>query len=283
MMNVENTERAVDLWRAYIEAKNRITRAMGGISHIEGEFAEQLIAVYMGAEQAIAGQRGYDLLTRDGRRVQVKERGVLEATATTNLGDIHTWEFDILVVVFFDKRNGDLLLAKQFDVETAQAFANNHGNRFVITTSARFMEQGVDITEGVRACMEMAVFAGTLEQTAEEIAEAADPQDVPHAIIDIPAVDDAPAGNPGHLSMLEYKEWLATRVSQSAVNNYMCGLRRILAESNMDFATFATHIGELAPSYQRGGVNEELGRVYSGAGRAAVNCLVEFMAGRNHQ
>lgn len=279
MMNIENAERAVDLWRDYISSKNRITRAMGGISHIEGEFAEQLIAVYMGAEQAVAGQRGYDLLTRDGRRVQVKERGVLSATATTNLGDIHTWEFDILVVVFFDKRNGDLLLAKQFSVDVAQANAHAHGNRFVITTSARFMDQGIDITNEVRTCMEMAVFAGSIEQNAEDV----DLQPAPHAVIDIPAVAEAPAGNPGHLNMSDYKAWLTNRVKASSVNNYMCGLRRILSESDMEFADFAAHITELAPSYQRGGTNEELGKVYNGAGRAAVNSLIEFVAEINRQ
>ena len=67
---------AIESLRAYADARRQLLAVMDRSSSCRdplAEFAEWIVAILLDAEPAVSRvQRGYDLVRRDGRRVQVK-------------------------------------------------------------------------------------------------------------------------------------------------------------------------------------------------------------------
>ena len=117
--------------------------------NIVGEFAEELMADYYKGTPAPVSQKGYDF-DANGKRYQVKARLAKGKRVTGNLSDIHFWDFDFLIVVFFDA-NGLITLAKEISVEEAKKIAIKNGTRHIISSSSvRKITNCKDITNSVK-------------------------------------------------------------------------------------------------------------------------------------
>jgi hypothetical protein len=69
------------------------------------DYAEYLVARYYGVEPIRGTNPGYDLVTKDGRKVQVKARRYAEGSTPSHFGEFSAFaqrRFDDLVVVLFE-------------------------------------------------------------------------------------------------------------------------------------------------------------------------------------
>jgi hypothetical protein len=130
----------VSLWKNYNNASLLLTKAMGGAANEVGEFAEKLVCKYFNATQLNASNKSADLITEDGKLIQVKSRKI-EQLISTSLNVIRSWDFDILVVVLFSK-DGNILKAIKIDSVTAKGLSKNnkHQNGYILTTSHELLD-----------------------------------------------------------------------------------------------------------------------------------------------
>ena len=142
----------VSLWKKYNNASYLLTSAMGGTANEVGEFAEILVGKYYNAEQLPASNKSADLKTKDGRLIQVKSRKI-DRLKTTSLNVIRSWDFDILVVVLFDKE-GNILKAIEIDSRTAENLSspNKYQNGKILTTNHELLnnKNSKDITQDLQ-------------------------------------------------------------------------------------------------------------------------------------
>lgn len=145
----------IKLWKKYNKASKELTEAMESTTNEVGEFAELLAAEYYNAERLPVSNKSADLETPDKNLIQVKSRK-LDKISSTNLNVIRSWDFDILVVIIFN-REGDILIAIEIGVEDAKALAkpNKHQNGHLLTTNKELLnhEKAKDITQELKALM----------------------------------------------------------------------------------------------------------------------------------
>ncbi|NMN97821.1 hypothetical protein [Antrihabitans stalactiti] len=67
-----------------------------------GDLAEAIVHAHMGGERAGFSQKGWDIRTPDGERVQVKGMRKTATTKRRNLSAIRDADYDSVVVVVFD-------------------------------------------------------------------------------------------------------------------------------------------------------------------------------------
>jgi hypothetical protein len=120
-----------------------------------GDYAEYLAARVYAGELAANSVKSYDLLAKDGRRVQVKARTVSPDTGAGAIFSVfRSFDFDIAVLVTFDSATYALRWAREVTaakIETASRHsAHVNGHRIAITAGARL---GVDVTPRFRAVM----------------------------------------------------------------------------------------------------------------------------------
>lgn len=72
-------------------------------------------------------------------------------------------------------------------------------------------------------------------------------------------------------------KWLKKKVKPNVFSSYKTGLRKVLADAEMDFDEFAPHAEGLLDEYYGNGSKAEVGNQASGAARACVKKLVEFI------
>ena len=144
----QNFDFVVSLWKNFNNASTLLTKAMCGTANEVGEFAEILANKYYDGEQLPASNKSADIKTKDGKFIQVKSRKI-EKLKTTSLNVIRSWDFDLLVVIIFNKE-GNILKAIEIDSKTAEALAtrNEHQNGKVLTTNQELLEnpKSKDIT-----------------------------------------------------------------------------------------------------------------------------------------
>jgi hypothetical protein len=149
MDKINDFDYLVSLWKDYNNASLLLTKVMGGTANEVGEFAEKLICKYYNAKQLNASNKSADLITEDGKLIQVKSRKIGHLTST-NLNVIRSWDFNILVVVLFSK-DGNILKAIEIDSITAKELSKNnpHQNGDILTTSKELLEniKANDITK----------------------------------------------------------------------------------------------------------------------------------------
>ena len=136
----------VPLWKIAVEVNRQIYQVLGGRTHnILGEFAEQLVADSFKGQLASPSTKGYDVILSNGQKIQVKARKI-DGTNGQTLSDIHSWNFDLLVVVLF-KDDGRLHKVLQIDANTANTFAGKRKNGgYVISLTKKFINATTDIT-----------------------------------------------------------------------------------------------------------------------------------------
>ncbi len=137
------------LWKKYNKTSTALVEAMGGTANEVGEFAELLVANYYKGRQLSASCKSADVETKEGKLIQVKSRK-LDKIKSTSLNVFRSWDFDLLVVVIFDKQGG-ILKAIELNVADAKSLAksNKHQNGYILTTNKQMLEHvnAVDLTK----------------------------------------------------------------------------------------------------------------------------------------
>lgn len=88
---------------------------------------------------------------------------------------------------------------------------------------------------------------------------------------------------PSRISMTEtpllkkFFKWMGKKLRPNVINSYKVGLRKVLDDAQMDFDDFAPLAETVLPDYYAGGAKADVGDQSSGAARACVRRLVEFM------
>ena len=72
-------------------------------------------------------------------------------------------------------------------------------------------------------------------------------------------------------------KWLKKKVKPNVFGSYKTGLRKVLADAEMEFDDFAPLAETVLPDYYAGGAKANVGDQSSGAARASVRKLAEFM------
>ena len=75
----------------------------------------------------------------------------------------------------------------------------------------------------------------------------------------------------------KFFKWLTKQVKPNVLNSYKTGLRKVLNEAQMEFDDFAPLAETVLPDYYAGGAKANVGDLSSGAARASVRKLAEFM------
>ena len=75
----------------------------------------------------------------------------------------------------------------------------------------------------------------------------------------------------------KFFKWLPKQVSHNAFSSYKTGLRKVLDDAQMDFDDFAPLAESVLSDYYAGGAKADVGDQSSGAARACVRKLAEFM------
>lgn len=140
----------IQIWKIYSYVSSRLA-SQSNTGNIVGEFAEELMADYYGGLLAPPSTKGYDFEV-NGIKYQVKSRMVTKNNSFTgNLSDIHCWDFDFLIVVFFDKL-GSINMVKELTLQEAKDISNGGQTRHLISVSSiRKNNSYNDITQNVKA------------------------------------------------------------------------------------------------------------------------------------
>lgn len=123
-------------------------------SQPQGEWAETLVKVAYDGQLAAKSEKGYDVITGDGTRLQVKARALDYPRIGSNITSaIRSWEFDKMVVVLLDLNDLSVAKAAELSRETVRRNARHrsHVNGSVLIPNDALMSQGIDVTEQLRA------------------------------------------------------------------------------------------------------------------------------------
>ena len=139
-------DQLIPLWKINVEVNKQMYQVLGRRTrNILGEFAELLVAETLKGQLVLPSTKGYDMTLPNGEKVQVKARKI-ENNSGQTLSDIHSWDFDTLIIVLF-KDDGRLHKVLQIDALTAKKFAGKRTNgTYVIALTKKFMNATIDIT-----------------------------------------------------------------------------------------------------------------------------------------
>lgn len=122
-----------------------------------GDYAELLVQHATSGELAPSSQKGWDVVTRDGERLQVKARVVTDprVRGERQLSAFRSWDFDAAVVVLFDDEFR-VWRAARLPVETLQAAARfvQHASGYRVLATDELLDAGDDWTERLRVVVE---------------------------------------------------------------------------------------------------------------------------------
>jgi hypothetical protein len=121
-----------------------------------GDFAELLVQRATRGELATNSQPGWDVLTAEGERLQVKARIVTgTGRGERQLSPFRTWGFDAAVIVLFDDDFG-VKRASRISVEVLQDASRfaQHVNGHLVFATDDLLDRGEDWTERLRAVVD---------------------------------------------------------------------------------------------------------------------------------
>lgn len=139
-------EEKINLWKHYCDETQKIAKVFR-TKNIQGDFAEDLMADFYGGELANASNKGYDFLV-GSTRYQVKARMETSKEIQGCLSDIHNWNFDYLIVVFFSE-DGRIKLVKEITQDEAKQKAKEYTGKYRINIST-VEKIGTDKTREVK-------------------------------------------------------------------------------------------------------------------------------------
>lgn len=100
-----------------------------------GDLAEYCAAIVYDGLLAPNSKKGYDLVTGDGRRVQVKVRLIRSDTSPSAVfSPIRSFDFDVCVFVLIDAAANDVLAATEWTAESIREIGKHraHTNGLVV-------------------------------------------------------------------------------------------------------------------------------------------------------
>ena len=140
-----------EIWNNYNVAADRLAKQLNRTNNIVGEYAECLTKECYNGNLLEPSHKSADVEV-NGQLLQVKARK-LKNTTSTQLGIIRSWDFNLLIVILFDKL-GNIEYGIEVPVHTARnyATANKLQNGWVITTTQAFLndKSSKDITQCLR-------------------------------------------------------------------------------------------------------------------------------------
>ncbi|MDL5351055.1 hypothetical protein [Microbacterium sp. zg-YB36] len=124
-------------------------------SSLPGELMERAVADAYSATLAPVGVKSFDVITGDGRRIQVKTRSLPK-------GDMRHWafsdfEFEVAVVIAFDRAESRVDWARELSADQVRVLARPHASDGWRLRMAPARTAGRDVTDLVsRALTELA-------------------------------------------------------------------------------------------------------------------------------
>jgi hypothetical protein len=107
-----------------------------------GDLAETLAVRVYGGTLAPNSQRSYDLLSPDGRRIQVKARLVdPRDKRSQNFSAFRSWDFDLALFLLLDANTYDVIWARELTREEVQTI----GRRVAHTNSSALLVRNVAV------------------------------------------------------------------------------------------------------------------------------------------
>ena len=122
-----------------------------------GDWAELLVATAYDGTLAPNSEKSYDVLTPEGRRLQVKARILDPGRVGSHiLSVIRTWEFDACVVVLLSSEDLSVLAASEIPTEPLREVATyrKHTNGWAVRPTPAVMALGEDVAEMLKAAAE---------------------------------------------------------------------------------------------------------------------------------
>ena len=116
----------------------------------QGDWAELLVATAYQGTLAPNSEKSYDVLSKDGRRLQVKARALRQVDVGSQAtSPFRTWGFDAAVIVLLNPEDLSVGRAAELPLKMVQEHSTyrKHVNGFVLRPSVSLMDQGIDITE----------------------------------------------------------------------------------------------------------------------------------------
>ena len=120
----------------------------------QGDWAETLVNVAYDGQLAAKSEKGYDVLTPDGTRLQVKARAIDHHDVGSNTTSaFRSREFDAMVIVLLDPDDLSVGRAAELPLKAVHDNARyvSHVNGHVLSPNDALMSQGIDVTERLRA------------------------------------------------------------------------------------------------------------------------------------
>ena len=120
----------------------------------QGDWAETLVKVAYDGQLAAKSEKGYDVLTPDGTRLQVKARALDHHNVGSNTTSFfRSWEFDAMVIVLLDPNDLSVARAAELPLEAVYDKARyvEHVNGHVLSPNDALMSEGIDVTDRLRA------------------------------------------------------------------------------------------------------------------------------------
>ena len=144
-----------DLMRLHRQTLYELLRrgVVRSLNQPQGDWAETLVKVAYDGQLAPRSEKGYDVLTPDGNRLQVKARVLDHRNVGSNTTSyFRSWEFDAMVIVLLDPNDLSVGRAVELPLEAAHDNARyvSHVNGYVLTPNEALMSQGIDVTERLR-------------------------------------------------------------------------------------------------------------------------------------
>lgn len=117
-----------------------------------GDYAEGLVAGAYGGELQPNSNKSFDVLTPDGRRVQVKARTVGDADRdASKISMFRSFDFDAAVVVAFDMSSYEVVWAREIPADELQSRASYSAHTNAHRLPLRTMRGlGTDVTDRLR-------------------------------------------------------------------------------------------------------------------------------------
>lgn len=122
-----------------------------------GDLAERLVADAYGGTLAPNSAKSHDVLTADGRRLQVKCRVLADPRAQV-FSVFRSWDFDACVFVRFDPVTYNVLQGYELPVATVRAMARESawvkGSRVAVRTPFHQIPGAVDVGAALQRALE---------------------------------------------------------------------------------------------------------------------------------
>lgn len=137
-----------------------------------GDLAEWLVAEAYSGQLQPNSQKSYDVLTGDGRRIQVKSRA-LNTAGSAIYSLFRSWDFDACVFILFDPDTYDVTQAHEAPTTSLRPITNRSdwtaGDRVSVRTNVLALPGAVDVTRQVQAAQSrLSQDAGSTRPTLDQ-------------------------------------------------------------------------------------------------------------------